>query len=696
MDTNSIPVAFAVGQCQPPATLTAQAAHTGTRARATRQADALAAALALSAAGWGVFPVGKGKLPIRMGWMHRRGSDAAAAYFETLTLDDQRKARRVGLGYAADAATVRAWWGTAGPYAGRAVGIALRPAGAFAVDLDSADAAAGWAAMSEAGGGIGSTFTVHSTRGVKVLLRRDGSPVPKDANGTKAHRSEVAGADIVAGYVLAWAPGRSWTGSPADVAACPVWLADRLSAVFTPPAAKSADAMPADVRRAAVLTAYGRAAMASEALRVAETAPGGRHAATVRAAFRLGQIGIYHGLDFGTVVAALLGACRTNGQLRDEGEPSVRRDIADGWRAGQAAPDNRGAGADGQAWAEHVAAVDAWATAAAEAVAALGNPRTRDTDGAVAQALTDIARAAGPAEVIDASRHRLARLTGFLPETCRNAMKRLVALGVVELAAAGGLRGYDLHLGRARKVANGWRLRECPELPDMPLTSAALAQPQAADALTESTAGDRGRPSVTTGNSGHSRGGPGQDALAAALTVGSAAVLRALLVAGQSMTPAELAAVVGCSRQTAARRVAGLVTHGVAVSEGARSNPDGRPSPLFAAAVGSEAEAVGMLDAEATRAAVVARRGDDWQAMTEDARKRSADSYARAACAAVGVFRQPVPADVAELAAAVRVEPLSAGAIENAPASSTRRAVEQVKARRGIMAGLPAAVGCPA
>lgn len=681
LDAPSIGVASAVGQCQPSELPARPPVQPYAHARATRQADALAAALALSAAGWGVFPVdisGGKKKPCRRLWQYPAKGHT---------------------GHAADAATVRRWWGHGGPYAGSGVGIALRAAGAFAVDLDSADAAAAWAAMSEAGGGIGLTFTVHSTRGPKYLLRRDGSPVPlsgRGSNGTQQHRPEVAGADIVAGYVLAWAPGRSWTGSPADVAACPSWLYGPLAAVFAPPAAKPSDVPPADVRRAAVLTAYGRAALSSEALRVAETMLGERHAATVRAAFRLGQLAIYHGLDFGTVVAALVGACRTNGQIRDAGEPSVRRDIADGWRAGQAAPDNRGAGADGTAWAEHAAAVDAWATGAAAAVELTGLPRTRTSDCAVAAALADIARAAGPAEVVDASRHRLARLTGLSHTTCRVALVRLAALGVVELAESGGLRGFDVELGRARKAANGWRLRFVGELSAMPLTAAALAQPQAANALTESTAGAGDGPMVTTDKLPTNRRGPGQDALTAALTATGAAILRALLDAGGPLTAVELAAVVGCSRPTACQRAAGLVTHGVLRPAGVRVNANARPSPLFAAAVGSEAEAVGMLDAEATRAAVVARRADDWATMTEDARKRSADSYARAACAAAGVFRQPAPADVAELAAAVRGEPLTAGAIEFSPASSTRQAVEHVKARRGIMAGLPAAVGCPA
>ena len=433
-------------------------------------------------------------------------------------------------------------------------------------------------------------------------------------------------------------------------------------------------------------TAYGRAALTGERVRLSEVAPGGRHNAAVRAGFRLGQIAERHGLDVGAVVAALLAACDANGLTRDDGQPAARRAILDGWSAGLAAPSDRGTGAEGVEWAAHVDAVKGWTDGAAEAIASHGKRRTRTTDSAVVVALGDIAIAAGPgcasdgAVVVDASRHRLGRLTGYAPETCRRTFVRLTALGAVELATAGGLRGYDVALGRARKVSNGWRLRFVQSVAEM---SYEVGAGDAPDAPTESTGGIGGNPPPLTGNTTAThctnppRLGPAQDPLTAALTTTGAAILRALLDAGRPMTAHELAEAVGCSRSTAHRHAVALRSHGsheVVRAAGQRVNPGARPSPLFVATVGSEAEAIAETSAEAVQAALVARRDDDWRAMSEHARRRTAAAYARRVNAEAGQYRKQAPAEVVELAGDMRRAPMTSGAM--AAARRVRRVAD--------------------
>ena len=214
--------------------------------------------------------------PIRGAWQHPAdGADVAA-------IEDDR--RRACAGYAPDVATVRAWWGPGGPYAGCDVGIALRDAGAFAIDLDDDDAAAGWAAMVNANGFI-DTFTVHSAKGAKLIMRRAGSPVPLDANGNKVRVPAFAGCtDVVAGYVLAWAPGRRWEGSPDVVAACPAWLHAPLSTVYPPPPpprpAPTASSTTSTSTTGSAMpwgrTWTGAETLARQCVKVANTSEGGR------------------------------------------------------------------------------------------------------------------------------------------------------------------------------------------------------------------------------------------------------------------------------------------------------------------------------------------------------------------------------------------------------------------------------------
>ena len=304
-------------------------------------ADALGAALALVGAGWGVFPakvIGKKKQPIRGAWQH----PATGAVVAALSDDERRK----GAGYTTDADTVRTWWGPGGRYAGCDVGIALRDAGAFAIDLDDDVAAAGWAAMVEAGGGIAPTFTVHSAKGAKVLLRRDGSPVPRGANGNRVRPEDgpwpFAGrTDVIGGNVIAWSEGRRWEGSPAVVATCPEWLHAPLSAVYAPPqpASPPAATAPTTATTTAPAMPWGRssdprAVLTNLCAAIAGMGPdSGRNAALSRAAFTIG--GMIH-LQPNIAAEAerdLIEAARACGELAEEPVKTlgtIRRGIADG------------------------------------------------------------------------------------------------------------------------------------------------------------------------------------------------------------------------------------------------------------------------------------------------------------------------------------------------------------------------------
>lgn len=441
-------------------------------------------------------------------------------------------------------------------------------------------------------------------------------------------------------------------------------------------------------------TPYGRAALTDEAERLAAAKAGTRHCTTLRAAFRLGQLGERHGLTLGDVVDALLGASHANGRVADDGQAAARRDIVDAFAAGQAKPSDRGRRADSDAWIRHRLSVDDWQSAALSERARAGARRTLATDCAILAAMADIARAAGPGGdggelIVDASRHRLARHTGFSHETCRRALVRLGALGVLDLAVPGGLRGYDVAAGRARKVANGWTLhtvQRLSEISDDRASAGAASATEGGRCAVGADAG-RGHRETTDNPCTVSAGAPGQDALVAALGRAPAMALRILLRAGCAMTKAELAAEAGVSRSTMSRAsgVPRLVARGVVKAEGERKNARGESSPLYVAKVGCEAEAAAMLGAEDAQARLGRRRADDWQAMTDQARVRCADAFARRANAAAGQYRVLAPVEVADLADAIRRPPVTDAEIIAAVDSATRRAAAVVLAELGIV-----------
>lgn len=197
---------------------------------------ALDAALALIAAGLPVLPValtsgkGKGKkagrkVPTVSSWQYPAAAAAdhgAGRKLKHSTLDPD---------------TARAWWGPGGRYRSCGVGAALRAPGRLAVEGDGPEANAGLSAAAAAAGGLPATWAIGSTRGPKAIYTRPAEladDTVKWTNRNYEHRAELGGADLILGYVLAWAPGRRWFGSPADVAACPTWLADTARAIATP------------------------------------------------------------------------------------------------------------------------------------------------------------------------------------------------------------------------------------------------------------------------------------------------------------------------------------------------------------------------------------------------------------------------------------------------------------------------------
>lgn len=172
-------------------------------------ATALDAALALIAAGSPVFPQDpKAKRPARAAW------------------------QTPGEGSTLDPDTARAWWGPGGRYRRCGVGAALRAWGQLALDPDTPEATAALAELAAAADGWPPTFVVMSARGVKVFYPRPEDLA--DKNGAQVHRPELGGADLLFNNVLAWAPGRRWIGSPADIAPTrPAWLDQALDAIAT-------------------------------------------------------------------------------------------------------------------------------------------------------------------------------------------------------------------------------------------------------------------------------------------------------------------------------------------------------------------------------------------------------------------------------------------------------------------------------
>jgi hypothetical protein len=86
---------------------------------------------------------------------------------------------------------------------------------------------------------------------------------------------------------------------------------------------------------------YGAAALNAEAAALAATLPGSRNHALNRAAFTLYQLVAGGELHAGVVEDRLICACETNGLIKDDGLPSVKKTIRSGKNAGLQYPRSR-------------------------------------------------------------------------------------------------------------------------------------------------------------------------------------------------------------------------------------------------------------------------------------------------------------------------------------------------------------------
>ena len=413
----------------PPSIAAPVARRQSPTADVVEHADAHAAALALVAAGLGVFPVVIGrdrKIPARTDWQHPADG-------------------RPDHGYTTDADTVRAWWGPRGRYRRHGVGIPLRDAGAFAIDLDDADAADGWASMVNANGFI-DTFTVHSTKGAKIIMRRAGSPVPLDANGNKTRVPAFAGCtDVVAGYVLAWSEGRRWEGSPDVVAVCPAWLHAPLSTVYPPPPpprpapTASSTTSPSTTGTAMPWgrTWTGAETLARQCVKVANTSEGGRNAALHKAACAVYGFAHLSPLIDRNAEGDLLAAGRACGLDDAEALAAIRSGAT--W--GRANPRTPSFGVIDD---EHELDIDGAAVNRADAVAALA--RLTPSMGELAH-------------LHPARRVTVYRVVGTLLATVAEHGRRVVVANVDDIAKAADVSRKTIAAAADDYAALGWTWR---------------------------------------------------------------------------------------------------------------------------------------------------------------------------------------------------------------------------------------------
>jgi len=279
------------------------------------------AALAMAARGWHVFPcVADGKRPVLRGnWQQHA------------TTDPDR---------------IRRWWeGT--PYN---IGISCGPSGLVVIDLDivkdgsGPDGADSLARLCERAGQPRpfGTFTVRTPSGGTHLYFRAAARPVRNSAGRLGPRIDIR-AD--GGYVVG--PGsrigeRTYqvrrNALPRPV---PEWIIDALAAppaVLSPallsPAVLSPEPrlLPGPGTRGA--TAYAKAALREETLRMAIAVDGTRHDTLNRAAFSLGQLVAAGLLPDLVVMTALTAAARMSGLT----DPDVARIIRAGLAAGARNP----------------------------------------------------------------------------------------------------------------------------------------------------------------------------------------------------------------------------------------------------------------------------------------------------------------------------------------------------------------------
>lgn len=277
----------------------------------SQPATALEAALG---AGLPVHPVHPGtKRPILRGWYER-------------ATDDREVLER--------------WFGRRGQFARYGVGLALRKAGLMAVDLDTPEAADRFDTLTMAHRGL-FTWTIMSQRGAKYLFRRPEALA--NENGTRVHRPELGGADLLFGQVVIWMPDRSryQVGGAGDIARCPGWLEDIVSAIMDEPKTVQIDCYPASdflapQRRA---RAFIRGLVGYWARRIGQMPADSGRGVNLYAAARTVAEYLHHAPDLANEVHQLLmGAAATCGYCETDGPRHAAAHIDRGLRDGSKSP----------------------------------------------------------------------------------------------------------------------------------------------------------------------------------------------------------------------------------------------------------------------------------------------------------------------------------------------------------------------
>jgi hypothetical protein len=274
--------------------------------------DLLAAALDYAARGLPVFPlVPAGKAP------------AVSRGFLSATTNP---------------ATIRRFW--TNPEYNVAIPTGART-GFWALDVDGAEGAATLRALELKHGAIPKTRTVVTARGKHAWFAYPGA-VPTTV-GRIGAGIDTRGDD---GYVVA-PPSIHQTGHRyaflddpwAPIEPAPAWL---IIASRTKPVKLITERAVATIRGPRRAGAYGYAALQAEVAALAATPPGHRNDSLNRAAFNLFQLVAGGELAEAEVIAALQGACVTNGLAADDGWQSVHATIRSGRGAGLQYPRSRG------------------------------------------------------------------------------------------------------------------------------------------------------------------------------------------------------------------------------------------------------------------------------------------------------------------------------------------------------------------
>ena len=260
-------------------------------------------------------------------------------YFPACRAARSRQSSAVSTAATTNPATIRRYWTDPD----RNIGIPTGASSAFWVlDIDGAEGEASLRALEAKHGAIPKTRTVVTARGKHAWFAYPG-PVPSTV-GRIGPGIDTRGDN---GYVVAppsihqTGHRYAFLGDPwAPIEFAPAWL---IIAARTKPVKLITQRALAAIRGPCHTGAYGHAALQAEIAALAATPPGSRNDTLNRAAFSLFQLVAGGELPEGEVIAALQGACVTNGLVADDGLQSVNLTIRSGRKAGMRHPRSRGA-----------------------------------------------------------------------------------------------------------------------------------------------------------------------------------------------------------------------------------------------------------------------------------------------------------------------------------------------------------------